>query len=106
LQPMVKYEDDDGMKLAQDHSFEELDRAFATEANPPSGVPVTMGVANYGIPEGSVIPDEVYQRLKEYFQYWNPETEKYEIELGTNSEWVCTYRELRDDIERSIEGEK
>lgn len=50
------------------------------------------------------IDDLVDKRIAdEYEKYYNPKTEKYEIEVGTKAEWICTHEELKDDVRRSIE---
>lgn len=53
----------------------------------------------------SLIDAEVSKRVKEYKKYWNAEKSRYEIEVGTKAEWVCSEDELYDDVRRSVEGD-
>lgn len=51
------------------------------------------------------IDAEVGRRVDEYRKYWNAESGKFEIDVGTPSEWICTEDELYDDVRKSVEQE-
>lgn len=93
-QALVKYEETPEQPLIV---RDDMKISFSDDVHLESGA--------FGVPLGEVLDSKVYERLQEYLQYWNPETEKYEIELGTVSEWVCTYQELIADIKKGIEEE-
>lgn len=47
----------------------------------------------------------VGERVDQYKKCWNAETGRYEIDMGTKTEWICTEDELYDDVRRSVEDE-
>jgi hypothetical protein len=52
------------------------------------------------------INNEVGRRIEEdYRKFWNSDTARFEIDKGTENEWIATEDELYDDVRRSVEDE-
>lgn len=53
----------------------------------------------------AAIDSEIRRRVAEYQKFWNPKTGKFEIDKGTENEWICTVDELYADVRKSVEWE-